>query len=208
MSIFETFVNKMRKEGVDHIRVSVVAETQLGKVCAHDWRKRFFVPRVGDFLSPTCFANWLVTGDEEARHDPKYKVKKNVRGYHRYVLFAKFYQLCSMRGMLEREMKDLPFVAYKIHQSGVKEFDRWKDYPTTVKDMVKHVIDDQRGPKVAYPFEQDLIDEINAMIATIAGVEASDDLDEAVQSEEQVDQEQVTEAVSEEETVEAAVVNA
>ena len=185
MSIFESYANKLKKDGVDHIRVSVVAETQLGKICAHDWRKRFFVPRVGDFLSPVCFANWLVTGDEEARHDPRYKVKRNVRGYHKYVLFAKFYQLCSLRGVLVREMKDLPFVAYKVHQSGIKEFDRWKDYPLTVKEMVRHVIDEERGPKVPFPFDQETVDEINSMIAAIAGVDETevdeDDIEETTQ---------------------------
>ena len=199
MSVMETFVNKLiKKDGVDHIRISVAGETQLGKVLAHDWRKRFYVPRVGDFLSPICFANWLVTGDEEARHNPKYRVKKNVRGYHRYVLFAKFYQLCSMRGMLQREMKELPFVSYKVHQSGVKEFDRWKEYPTVVKEMVEHIIDDERGPRTPYPFEQDTIDEINRLIAEIAGIDQDDhgDVEEA-EAQEPAVEETLDEALSE-----------
>lgn len=200
MSIFESFVNKLRKDGVDHIRISIVADTQLGKVCSAEWRKRFFIPRVGEFLSPTCFANWLVTGDEEARHDPRYKVKRNVRGYHKFVLYAKFYQLCSMRGTLIREMADLPFVMYKVHQSGIKEFDRWKEYPQTVKDMVKHIIDEERGPKVPFPFDEETVKEINDMIAAIAsasGTEEAEKTEEVTVDKEQeaVDEVQVVEEI-------------
>lgn len=168
MSIMETFVTKLRKDGQDHVRVSAIGETAIGRLCAHDWRRRFYIPRVGDFLSPVCFANWLVTGDEAARHDPRYRVKQNVRGYHRYVLYAKYHQLCSLRSVLQREMLDLPFVCYKIHQSGIKEFDRWKEYPGTVKEMVQFVIDPENGPKKLFPFPPELVEEINSMIEAIA----------------------------------------
>ena len=90
-SVMEKFVSSFKKDGIDHIRVGLGGDTKLGRMCAADWRRRFFIPLVGEFLSPQCFANWLVTGDEAARHDPKYRVKNAVRGYHGYVLYGKFY---------------------------------------------------------------------------------------------------------------------
>ena len=59
-----------------------------------------------------------------------------------------------MRGVLKKEMKDLPFVSYKQHKSGVKEFDRWKEYPVEIKSMIDHILDEARGPKVPYPWEE------------------------------------------------------
>jgi len=62
--------------------------------------------------------------------------------------------MCAMKGILKREMQDLPFIAYKQHASGIKEFDRWKEYPTVLKDMIEHILDDERGPKMAYPWDE------------------------------------------------------
>lgn len=179
-SLIEKFVNKFKSDGVDHIRISPFAETTIGKVASQDWRKKFFIPHVGEFLSPVCFANWLSTGDDDARHNPKFRCDAAVKGYRTFVMYAKFYQLCSMKSLLEKEMKDLPFVAYKVHQSGVKEFDRWKEYPAEVKEMIQHILDPQRGPKVAYPWEEKhagLTDRIAERITAIAGVSEPEDSD-------------------------------
>lgn len=196
-SVMEKFVGKFKKDGVDHVRVNVIADTAIGRMASAEWRKRFYVPRVGDFLSPICFANWLATGDEEARHDPKYRVKKSVRGYHQYVLYAKFFQLCSMRSALVKEMKHLPFAAYKIHQSGIKEFDRWKEYPSVVKDMIEHVIDPERGPKVAFNWENSPEEEINKLIAAIAA--SNSDPEDSDEEKERQESNQVAEENDEEE---------
>lgn len=154
MSMLERFVNKFKNEGVDHIRISPFADTKLGKITSKDWRHRFFVPHMGEFTSPVCFANWICTGDDDARHNVQFRFNETVKGYLQFVLYGKFYQMCAMKGIIKREMKDLPFVVYKQHASGIKEFDRWKEYPVEIKNMIDHILDDDRGPKTAYPWEE------------------------------------------------------
>jgi len=172
--IIKKFVNKFKKEGEDHIRISPFAETTLGKVLSPDWRKKFFIPHVGEFLTPQCFANWLVTGDDEARHDTNIRPAVHVKEYSGFVLYAKFYQLCSMKTLLEKEMKELPFAMYKVHTSGVKEFHRWKEYPSEVKEMIQHILNAEKGPKAAYPWEEKypgLLAKIDEQIKVIASKE-------------------------------------
>ncbi len=196
-SVMEKFVSSFKKDGVDHIRVGLGGETQLGRICSVEWRRRFFIPLVGEFLSPQCFANWLITGDEAARHDPKYRVTRSVRGYHGYQLFAKYYQLCSLSSQLRKEMKSLPFVSYKIHGSGIKEFDRWKEYPATVKEMIEHILDPERGPKVPFPFDPALKETIDSMIKAIA-MASTDNSEPEATTEEAAVEEAVVETVAEE----------
>lgn len=184
MTMLERFVNKFKKEGVDHIRIHPHAETTIGKITSKDWRQRFFVPHVGEFTSPVCFANWICTGDDEARHNPHFRFNKTVRGYLHFVLYAKFFQLAAMRSVLKKEMKDLPFVVYKLHLSGIKEFDRWKDYPTEIKKMIEHVLDPKRGPKVPYDWETNfpgLENRVNNLILEMVG-ETEDDEEVASES--------------------------
>lgn len=178
MSMLERFVNKFKNEGVDHIRISPFADTKLGKITSKDWRHRFFVPHMGEFTSPVCFANWICTGDDDARHNVQFRFNETVKGYLQFVLYGKFYQMCAMKGIIKREMKDLPFVVYKQHASGIKEFDRWKEYPIEIKNMIDHILDDDRGPKTAYPWEENhpgLEQRIQDQIKKMVGeVEATD----------------------------------
>ena len=179
-TMIDRFVNRFKKDGQDHIRISPFGETKLGKIASKDWRHKFFVPHVGEFGSPVCFANWLSTGDDEARHNPKYRVNHTVKGYLQYIFYAKFYQLCALKGVLEKEAEHLhlPFVAYKQHQSGIKEFDRWKEYPSEVKDMIDHILDPKRGTKTPYNWEEKfpgLEDHIAGVIAAMVGKEESEE---------------------------------
>lgn len=203
-SIMDKLVSSFKKDGVDHIRIGLAAETQLGKMCAVEWRRRFFIPRVGEFLSPQCFANWLATGDEAARHDPKYRVKNAIRGYHRFQLFAKYYQLCSLASQLRKEMKNLPFTSYKIHGSGIKEHDRWSEYPIKVKEMIEHILDPERGPRTPFPFDEGVRESVDEMIRLIAEASNADD-DEVVEETAEPVSETQEEAVAEEVTTETAV---
>ena len=155
-SILEKFLTKMNRDGVDHVRISPRGETHIGRICFHDWRKTFFVPDMGSFLTPVCFANWMASGNEDARHDQDFRVRADIHGWRDYVLYAKFYQLCSMATSVRRDMLDLPFVAYKQHESGIKEFDRWKEYPSEIKAMIEHIVDPARGPKVPYNWDERL----------------------------------------------------
>lgn len=155
-SILEKFLTKMNRDGVDHVRISPRGETHIGRICFHDWRKTFYVPGMGSFLTPVCFANWMASGNEDARHNQDFRVRADIHGWRDYVLYAKFYQLCSMATTLRRDMLDLPFVAYKQHESGIKEFDRWKEYPSEIKAMIEHIVDPARGPKVPYNWDERL----------------------------------------------------
>jgi hypothetical protein len=172
--MLERFVNRFKADGVDHIRISPQGETKLGRYLSKDWRYTFFVPDMGEFTSPVCFANWLCTGDEDARHNVQFRVNESVVGYLQFVLYGKFYQLSAMKGLLFKEMKNLPFAVYKLHGSGVKEFDRWKEYPSEVKLMIEHILDDKRGPKTPYDWHgiyPGIEDRIGGIIREMVGEE-------------------------------------
>lgn len=155
-------------DGEDHIRVSSRGLTLAGRMTSHDYKFEFFIPHLGDFLSPVCFANWLASGVEEARFDPSIKIKGNVPGYRNFLLYAKFWQLCKMRPRLINEKIDLPFVSYRVHQTGIKEINRWKEYAPTVKEMIEHVLDSERGPHTPFPWSPNVEKGIDKMVKKIA----------------------------------------
>lgn len=168
MSFLEVFTPTFKVDGEDHIRISVRGETLVGRMSAHDYKYEFFIPHLGHFLSPICFANWLATGDEEARHNPDFKVKTSIKGYRKYVLYAKFWQLCKMRPRLLNEKMDVPFVSYRIHQTGIKELNRWKEYSPTVKSMLEHIVDPKRGPQAPFKWPKGLVREVEDIVTKIA----------------------------------------
>jgi hypothetical protein len=146
----------LNKDGVDHVNVSAYSETEIGKIASPDWRKKFYVPHVGDFVSARTFANWIVSGGkEELRHSTAfYKTTVPTGDFRLLLVFAKYYQLCSLRSNLlpEESLVNLPWVMYKKHFSGVREFDRWSDYAEEVKPLVAHVL--EHGSKGHYPWEE------------------------------------------------------
>lgn len=154
MNIKEAFIVAFRDDGQDHVWVSPFSKTEVGRVSSIQWRRRFFVPQMGDFLSPSCFANWVIlTGNEVARFNPGtvVVVKEKRSFYKKLLLFAKYHQLCSLRAKLEkgRDLLDLPWVEYKLHSTNIKEFVRDTSQANLIKSMVQHII--ESGPKV--PFE-------------------------------------------------------
>lgn len=166
-SIMDKFVNKFKKDGVDHVRIALNGDTAIGRMSALEYRKTFFIPQLGSFLTPICFANWMATGDDEARHDPTYRVNKTIQGYLQYVMFAKFWQLVTLRDKLKGEMKALPFVSYRVYENGIREFDRWKEYAVVIKDMIEHILDPQRGPKVPFAYPEGVVATVDARVAEI-----------------------------------------
>lgn len=134
--LLNVFVN----DGGDHIRVSPYGKTTVGRIASMDWRKKFFVPHLGEFSSSRCFANWLVCGNEDARHNTRFKVDKTVKGYRALMLYAKYHQLCSLKKTLASEKTDLVFVAYKEHKSGIKEGTGYRENPVEVNNFIEFIL--------------------------------------------------------------------
>lgn len=134
--LLNVFVN----DGGDHIRVSPYGKTTIGRIASMDWRKKFFVPHLGEFSSSRCFANWLVCGNEDARHNTRFKVDKTVKGYRALMLYAKYHQLCSLKKTLASEKTDLVFVAYKEHKSGIKEGTGYRENPVEVNNFIEFIL--------------------------------------------------------------------
>lgn len=143
-SIKEQLQGQMRQDGIDHVNISTQGETDLGKICSPDWRKKFYVPHMGDFISARAFANWMVSGgDEELRHNSGfYKTRVPVEDFRKLLVFGKYYQLCSMRSNVisQGELVNLPWVMYKRHSSGIREFDRWSNYTAQIKPMIEDIL--------------------------------------------------------------------
>lgn len=135
----------LRNDGVDHIHLSHFGETNMGKLAAPESRRRFYIPHLGEFQSPRCFANWMCSkGDETLRYSTgRYNTPNTpIYVFRFYFLYAKYFQLLSVRETLveEKDQLSLPWVMYKKHVTGIKEFDRWEDFPVVVKAMVSHLI--------------------------------------------------------------------
>ena len=151
----EKILNIYSTDGADHVRIHPNGETVLGRILTPNWKCVFFIPRLGEFLTPQCFATWLVLGNEEARHDTSYQKYVNMDKYVNFVMYAKLHQLMRMKKMLTEEDQKgrtkLPFIMYKTHSSGVRELHRWIQYPSSVKDITCHIL--ENSPKVEYDWE-------------------------------------------------------
>lgn len=154
----------MKNEGGDHILVSPFANTNIGKILALNWRKKFFVPQLGEFISPDAFVAWLFSGDESQRWNTRARIptvrKDQVKLVRNAVYFAKYHQLTALKPILAKECKaneegkskiDLPWVEYKIHTSGVKEFHPDQRRTQILKEMVRHLL--EKGPKEQFVSE-------------------------------------------------------
>lgn len=145
--IREQLQTQMRRDGVDHINISATGETEMGKIVSPDWRKKFYVPHMGDFISARSFANWMVSGgDESLRYNTGfYKTSVPVEDFRKLLVFAKYYQLCSLRTVVlnNKNTLELPWVMYKRHTSGVREFDRWSNYTSIISPIVQDIVDNE-----------------------------------------------------------------
>ena len=138
-----------KTDGKDHVLVTPFCATQIGKYASMSWRKRFFIPQLGEFISPMAFMSWLCHGDESQRHanNPMrvpYMSKEEFLKYQRAGYLAKWYQLASMHGALVKQSKvgdlnllDLPWVEYKVHTTGLKEFPQSQINAEILKGLVK-----------------------------------------------------------------------
>ena len=138
-NIAEQFINQFKKDGEDHIQVGIHSGTKLGKMLSLSYLKRFEVPGCGEFMAPICFLNWLVSGDEESRFDPRIRVLGSVKYYRLLLIYGKFYQMCSMQGELKSLNRGLPIVAYETLPTGLKQTTTKFESPKHVAGMLRYL---------------------------------------------------------------------
>lgn len=152
ISIKEAMIKvAFRKDGEDHILVSPFADSKLGKYASMSWRKKFFFPMLGEFVSPMAFMSWLATGDETQRHavNPSRlpsMAKDEYLHFLRAGYLAKWYQFTSMHGALvkhvntasEHDPFELQWVEYKVHVNGLKEFPQSQLNAEVLKKLLRH----------------------------------------------------------------------
>jgi hypothetical protein len=142
----------LRVDGQDHLNLSVHSKNIIGQLASPESRKRFFIPHLGEFGSPRCFANWMVSGGDEALRFSRnrYDISGTTLNVFRlYMLYAKYFQLVSVRGTFvsKKDLLDLPWVMYYQHLTGIREYDRWEQYAEAVKTMVQHVVEHEASVK-------------------------------------------------------------
>ena len=177
-TIREQFQKALHKhDGEDHINVSPFGETSSGKIAYLESKKKFYIPHMGDFLSPRNFANWAVSGgDEHQRFNANaYDMRVgDVREFRVLMLYAKYYQMASLRKSLVKDKASLdkPWTMYKKFVSGIKEYHRWEEYPGIVKEMVRHLVYDfGKKPMNFDEIIPGLTEIVNRHIRVIAGDE-------------------------------------
>lgn len=142
----------LRVDGQDHLNLSIHSKSIIGQLASPESRKRFFIPHLGEFGSPRCFANWMVSGGDEALRFSRnrYDISgTTLHVFRMYMLYAKYFQLVSVRGTFvsKKDLLDLPWVMYYQHLTGIRESDRWEQYAEIVKAMAQHVIEHEASVK-------------------------------------------------------------
>lgn len=190
----------LNRDGDDHVNIDPYGATQVGKVCFPEWRRKFYIPHFGDFVSPRAFANWAVTGgNEQYRHDTSHVELRvpDVIEFRTLMLYAKFYQMSALRKSFlgERKTLKLPWMMYKKHLSGVKEHNRWETYPEIVKAFATHHFNFGQGTKFDFDaVVPGLTETVNHYIRGIVGpefvgIENLDQLSEAMKKEREAEEE-------------------
>lgn len=150
LSIKEAMIKvAFKQDGVDHVLLAPFGETKIGKYASMNWRRAFFIPQLGEFLSPQSFVSWLHYGDETQRHSGKptrlpYLDRDTQVLYQQALYLAKWYQLSSLHGALVKQstaggvnLLDLPWAEYRIHANGLKEFPQNQKNADIIKALVK-----------------------------------------------------------------------
>lgn len=175
-----------RRDGGDHINVSFNGKTEIGRSASLDYRRQFFIPHLGDFGSARNFAQWLCSDGNDTfrfgreRFDSRQTSLHLFRGF---LLYAKFYQILSIRNFYQDKanMLNLPWASYRVHLTGIREHDRWSEYHSVVKEMIRHVVENEPSAPVPWKkfLEQGVIDKINDKVRQIA-INAGQDPSEIV----------------------------
>lgn len=157
--IRDQFHKVLHQDGQDHVNLSVHGKTEIGQIASPEYRKRFYIPHLGEFASARCFANWMCSGGDDSLRTSSSRYNTagtSVSVFRMYLLFAKHFQITSLRNtcVSNSNMLNVPWVMYKQHITGVREFDRWSIYSEIAKVLVMHAVDNTANVK----FNWDLID--------------------------------------------------
>ena len=135
-------VNIYSVEGEDHTHLNPFSKSVTGRYLSPEWRQKFFIPKVGSFVSPVSFCNWVSGAGEGARFNDRVKGKIKIP-YKKMMTLAKYHQLRGMAVDLENLPEDwdtIPMTRYRVHVNGVKELlpdDQW--YPWAVRTLTAWV---------------------------------------------------------------------
>lgn len=172
----DTLRTSLKNDGIDHINISPRGETELGRVLFLDWQRRFHVPGMGSFQTARSFANWMVSGgDDEHRGggvDARYfRSAAPITSVNMLMVFGKYFQLRAVRQTLEthQNLLDLPWVGYRKHPTGVREYDRWADYGAIIKGFVEELVDNAEVTHDWAVYDPDILEVVNFYLKKIAG---------------------------------------
>lgn len=168
------------KDGVDHIRISQSAETNVGRALSRHFIYPFSIYGMGSFNSALCFAKWMCSGgDEYFRTDDRNKSVKCSRDeFNTYVLYAKYFQIAEYYAKADKKefdlISELPCFSYRVFEStGVRELDTWFGYANAVTRIAQHI--HEHGLGVAYEYPDRVIDMITKGLAKLTGNTGNED---------------------------------
>ncbi len=147
---------KFKRDGVDHIRLSVYGVTVIGKFLDLEFKRVFTIPGIGTFISARAFADWLCSnGNDIYRTNPSNpRTRKLNPMYHHASLYAKYYQLANYASAIkhdEERLADLALVEYDVIKDTHLKVFKLKGLHTvdTLRAMAEHVL---TKPEVEYDF--------------------------------------------------------
>lgn len=145
------------RDGEDHVNVSAGGRTNVGRMCAANWSRQFYIPHLGEFSSIRAFAQWMASGEDEYRQSPHQGRVQGISSndYHTLLLFAKYFQMTSFANTIRNEPQLVlrPWVSYKQFDSGVRQHDVWTEYPLIVREYADFIIHNQ-NPKDIFPWAE------------------------------------------------------
>lgn len=160
------------KDGEDHVNLSSGGNTTVGRMCSADWRRQFYIPHLGEFISIRAFVQWMATGDEASRMNPPTGRVSNMSSndYHTLMLFAKYFQMTSFASTIRNEaaLLDIPWVSYKQFGTGVRQHNVWTEYNLVVHEYADFIVNNT--PKDMFPWDKlypDVLNIVNGYLEEI-----------------------------------------
>lgn len=157
------------EDGVDHVNVDRDAKTKIGSFCAIDKQLKFFIPCLGNFISPRAFAAWMSSNDDRHRTNPPAGGISDIDSfeYHNLMVFAKFFQLRVSSDVIGRniELLDKPWTSYRVLRgSQIKQYNTWKSYPGIVKSMCDYIATADLSASPCAQFSPAIMETVNRLL--------------------------------------------